>query len=204
MPDRSSLCHLRRSTQSALRWTGSWRLWAPRCVPIRSRRAVAEAAKRDLCRRLGSTCSRYLLAEAQRRGADVIATVCPLCQFNLEVFQNEVGSRQERRFRCPSFTSPSCWPRSGRSGQRHRLQCSAVPVEPMLGRKRSPVPEMATTPLRFRRDAARIGVYICHCGTNIAAHGRREGSCTEYAASSARRGRGSRVQVHVLGPGPGH
>jgi len=36
----------------------------------------------------------YLLVEAKKCGADVIATACPLCQFNLEVFQNEVGSRQ--------------------------------------------------------------------------------------------------------------
>lgn len=32
---------------------------------------------------------RYLLVEAQKRGADVIATVCPLCQFNLDAFQQE-------------------------------------------------------------------------------------------------------------------
>lgn len=35
-----------------------------------------------------------LLREAKRRGADAIATVCPLCQFNLEGFQD----RMEREF----------------------------------------------------------------------------------------------------------
>jgi heterodisulfide reductase subunit B len=32
-----------------------------------------------------------LLREAKRRGADVLVTVCPLCQFNLECFQERVG-----------------------------------------------------------------------------------------------------------------
>lgn len=32
-----------------------------------------------------------ILREAKRRGADVIATACPLCQFNLEAFQNQMN-----------------------------------------------------------------------------------------------------------------
>jgi heterodisulfide reductase subunit B len=32
-----------------------------------------------------------LLQEAKRRGADVLVTACPLCQFNLECFQGRVG-----------------------------------------------------------------------------------------------------------------
>jgi heterodisulfide reductase subunit B2 len=32
-----------------------------------------------------------LLKEAQRRDADVVVTACPLCQFNLECFQDRVG-----------------------------------------------------------------------------------------------------------------
>jgi heterodisulfide reductase subunit B len=35
-----------------------------------------------------------LLREARRRGAEVVATACPLCQFNLECYQG----RMERRF----------------------------------------------------------------------------------------------------------
>ena len=34
---------------------------------------------------------RHLLAEAQRNGAEVIATLCPLCQFNLEAFQGQAS-----------------------------------------------------------------------------------------------------------------
>ncbi|MGZ4187126.1 MAG: CoB--CoM heterodisulfide reductase iron-sulfur subunit B family protein [Solirubrobacteraceae bacterium] len=33
-----------------------------------------------------------LLKEAKRRGADLLVTACPLCQFNLECFQERVGS----------------------------------------------------------------------------------------------------------------
>ncbi|MFN3928886.1 MAG: CoB--CoM heterodisulfide reductase iron-sulfur subunit B family protein [Thermoflexus sp.] len=34
-----------------------------------------------------------LLHEAQRRGADVVITVCPLCQFNLEAYQDQIRRR---------------------------------------------------------------------------------------------------------------
>lgn len=36
-----------------------------------------------------------LLKEAKKRGADVIATVCPLCQFNLDGYHDQIESRWE-------------------------------------------------------------------------------------------------------------
>jgi heterodisulfide reductase subunit B2 len=39
---------------------------------------------------VGLRLNRILLKEAKRRGADVMITVCPLCQFNLECYQNEI------------------------------------------------------------------------------------------------------------------
>lgn len=36
-----------------------------------------------------------LLKEARRRGADVIATVCPLCQFNLDAYHDKIERRWE-------------------------------------------------------------------------------------------------------------
>jgi heterodisulfide reductase subunit B2 len=36
-----------------------------------------------------------LLKEAKRRGADVVATACPLCQFNLECYQDKMSSQYE-------------------------------------------------------------------------------------------------------------
>ncbi|MBI1387835.1 MAG: disulfide reductase [bacterium] len=39
---------------------------------------------------VGMRLSFIILKEAKKRGADVIATACPLCQFNLECYQNEM------------------------------------------------------------------------------------------------------------------
>ena len=39
----------------------------------------------------GFRLNRILLKEAKRRGADSIITVCPLCQFNLECYQDQIG-----------------------------------------------------------------------------------------------------------------
>ena len=42
---------------------------------------------------VGQRLSYVLLSEAARRGADVIVTACPLCQFNLECYQKEMSRR---------------------------------------------------------------------------------------------------------------
>ena len=47
---------------------------------------------------------RHLLAEAQRNGAEVIATVCPLCQFNLEAFQRQASNAHQFQFPVLYFT----------------------------------------------------------------------------------------------------
>jgi heterodisulfide reductase subunit B len=36
-----------------------------------------------------------LLKEARKRGAGIVATLCPLCQFNLDAFQDRVASKYE-------------------------------------------------------------------------------------------------------------
>lgn len=46
---------------------------------------------------VGQRLSYILLKEAQRRGCDIIATACPLCQFNLECYQSQMS----RRFDAP-------------------------------------------------------------------------------------------------------
>lgn len=40
---------------------------------------------------VGKRLNFILLKEAKRRGADVIVTLCPLCQFNLEIFQDKMA-----------------------------------------------------------------------------------------------------------------
>jgi heterodisulfide reductase subunit B len=39
----------------------------------------------------GLRCTQVILAEAIRRGADVVATVCPLCQFNLDGYHHKIS-----------------------------------------------------------------------------------------------------------------
>ncbi|HVP38172.1 MAG TPA: CoB--CoM heterodisulfide reductase iron-sulfur subunit B family protein [Candidatus Saccharimonadales bacterium] len=42
---------------------------------------------------VGLRLSQILLHEAKRRGAEVVATACPLCQFNLECYQDRMKKR---------------------------------------------------------------------------------------------------------------
>ena len=44
----------------------------------------------------GLLCSYILLKEALKRGANVIATVCPLCQFNLDAYHDKIEAKWER------------------------------------------------------------------------------------------------------------
>lgn len=42
-----------------------------------------------------------LLREAKRKGADVISTICPLCQFNLEILQDKMVKKYKEDVRMP-------------------------------------------------------------------------------------------------------
>lgn len=50
---------------------------------------------------VGQRLSYLLLREAIRRGANVIVTACPLCQFNLECYQNEMSGRYDAPVHIP-------------------------------------------------------------------------------------------------------
>jgi len=50
---------------------------------------------------IGVSLSFILLKEAKKRGADVIATVCPLCQFNLECYQREMEKKFNEKLGIP-------------------------------------------------------------------------------------------------------
>ena len=43
----------------------------------------------------GLLCSYIILREAIKRGAEVIATVCPLCQFNLDAYHDKIAAKWE-------------------------------------------------------------------------------------------------------------
>jgi len=50
---------------------------------------------------VGQRLSYILLREAKKRGCDVIATACPLCQFNLECYQGEMSRKYEAPVEVP-------------------------------------------------------------------------------------------------------
>lgn len=43
----------------------------------------------------GLLCTYIILKEALKRGADVVATVCPLCQFNLDAYHDQIAAKWE-------------------------------------------------------------------------------------------------------------
>jgi heterodisulfide reductase subunit B len=58
-----------------------------------------------------------LLKEAARKGAEAIVTMCPLCQFNLDVYQAEIAKQSGERFDMPVlyFTQVLGWALGGES-----------------------------------------------------------------------------------------
>jgi heterodisulfide reductase subunit B len=50
---------------------------------------------------IGMLLNRELLKESKGRGGDVITTSCPLCQFNLECFQNKISRKFKQDVRMP-------------------------------------------------------------------------------------------------------
>jgi len=42
---------------------------------------------------VGLSLIHILLKEARRREAQIVSTICPLCQFNLDAFQNEASKK---------------------------------------------------------------------------------------------------------------
>ena len=110
-----------------------------------------------------------LLQEAQRRGADILVTACPLCQFNLECFQERVG----REFGEPVELTVGFFTQilglalgAGRAAARNPADAALAAARACIrGRWRRAC-------LRLMRNGAagepQIGVYVCHCGLNIA------------------------------------
>lgn len=50
---------------------------------------------------MGLEMIRRLLDSAERRGADVLATICPMCQMNIDLYQGEVNRRFKTDFHIP-------------------------------------------------------------------------------------------------------
>jgi heterodisulfide reductase subunit B len=83
---------------------------------------------------IGLDLIRHLLAEAQRNGAEVIATVCPLCQFNLEAFQEQASNAHQFKFPVLYFTQLLAVA-LGIPLKHAGFQRSFISVEPILTKK---------------------------------------------------------------------
>ena len=101
----------------------------------------------------------------------MIATVCPLCQFNLEAFQG----RMRRTFGEPvdltvGFFTQLVGLALGLDERALGLQTDAALAT--AGARRGRKEESMSTPDGDGSSAAlpaKVGVYVCHCGQNIAA-----------------------------------
>lgn len=84
---------------------------------------------------VGQRLSYILLREAQFRGAHVIATACPLCQFNLECYQNEMNRRYQEPIDIPPvYFTQLMGVALGIDGRSLGLHRQFVPLEPALAR----------------------------------------------------------------------
>jgi heterodisulfide reductase subunit B len=80
-----------------------------------------------------------LLKEAQRQGADMVATVCPLCQFNLEIYQDKIAGEYGLDPIPVVYFTQILGLAMGLSEKRLGLQRSIVPVAPVLERRTADV-----------------------------------------------------------------
>lgn len=84
---------------------------------------------------IGLDLIRYLLTEAQKNGAEVIAAVCPLCQFNLECFQTEAGNHQHPISIPVLYFTQLMALAMGAPADAIGLKRSLTPLEPLLAKK---------------------------------------------------------------------
>jgi heterodisulfide reductase subunit B len=81
---------------------------------------------------VGERLSFLLLKEAQKRGANVIATVCPLCQFNLDSYQDDIARRWERVTMPVVYFTQLIGLALGLPAKVLGLKRCIVPIEPLL------------------------------------------------------------------------
>jgi heterodisulfide reductase subunit B len=90
---------------------------------------------------VGDRLVHIILREAKRAGADVIVTVCPLCQLNLEAHQGEIARyyREDVSIPIPYFTQ-LIGLAMGLPAQKLGLEKLLVPIEPVIKAKQEPAP----------------------------------------------------------------
>ena len=78
-----------------LSWVGAEPVWYP--LKTRCCGGMLMTARPDVCERLVER----LLSSAVEAGAECLATVCPLCQINLEAYQKQINKRFGTRLDLP-------------------------------------------------------------------------------------------------------
>lgn len=85
--------------------------------------------------KIGLRLNHILLKEAHKRGADVMITACPLCQFNLECFQDGINAEFGDKISLPvAFFTQLMGVAFGLPGKKIGLRRLFVPLEPALSR----------------------------------------------------------------------
>lgn len=80
-----------------------------------------------------------LLKEAQEQGADMVACICPLCQFNLDVYQDRAAKKYDLEPIPVVYLTQILGLALGLSAKQLGLQRSIVPVKPALERRTADV-----------------------------------------------------------------
>lgn len=94
----------------------------------------------------GLRLSYILLKEALRRGADVIATICPLCQFNLDAYHDQI-ERHWGPVRVPTvYFTQLMGLAFGLSPKQLGLKRNIIPMRPLPEPAAVSVPQKATGP----------------------------------------------------------
>ncbi|MGA2221314.1 MAG: CoB--CoM heterodisulfide reductase iron-sulfur subunit B family protein [Verrucomicrobiia bacterium] len=74
----------------------------------------------------------HILREAQRRGANVLATVCPLCQFNLDAYQRDMSNKFEPVHMPIVYFTQLMGLAFGMDAKTLGLQRGIISIEPLL------------------------------------------------------------------------
>jgi heterodisulfide reductase subunit B len=101
-------------------------------VPYRYKTRCCGGSQTGTLPEIGLDCVRALLKEAVDQGADLIATTCPLCQFNLEAHQREIRRRSGLPAVPVVYFTQILGLALGVPGGRLGLRRSIVPAEPVL------------------------------------------------------------------------
>jgi heterodisulfide reductase subunit B len=83
----------------------------------------------------GSHLVYQILAEAHYRGADVVATICPLCQFNLDAYQKKVRGKYDLEPIPVVYFTQLIGEAFGLPEEKIGFRRNIVPAEPVLKRR---------------------------------------------------------------------